>query len=202
MSAPSPDTAGPDDVQAIRRADPAWLSQVLGVRVEGFEAEVIGAGRGFVSTTTRLRLRTDPPGCGPAAVVLKSESANPVFQGLSRQLRAFEREVRFYRELAPPLADQLPRVHGCSDGDDDHWLLMDDLSALRPGDQVRGLSQEEVSAVLRRIARVHACTGRIPGSRSAPGCPRTPSGSRATSPRSCRPSSATTPCAWGTRPWS
>lgn len=176
---PPPDTAGPnagpdaspDDVQEIRRADPAWLTQVLGIRVEGFEEEVIGAGRGFVSTTTRLRLRTDPPGCEPAAVVLKSESANPVFQGLSRQLRAFEREVRFYRELAPPLADQLPRVHGCSDGDDDHWLLMDDLSDLRPGDQVRGLSQEEVGAVLRRIARVHARYWQDPGLQERPWLP-------------------------------
>lgn len=171
MSSPPPDAVGQEPLQGIRRADPAWLSQVLGIRVEGFEADVIGAGRGFVSTTTRLRLRTNPPGCGPVAVVLKSESANPVFQGLSRKLRAFEREVRFYRELAPPLADQLARVHGCSDSDDDHWVLLDDLSDLRPGDQVRGLSHEEVQAVLRRIARVHARYWQDPALTSRPWLP-------------------------------
>jgi hypothetical protein len=46
LSVPPPDSAGPDtaldDVQKIRRADPAWLTQVLGIRVEGFEEEVIG----------------------------------------------------------------------------------------------------------------------------------------------------------------
>lgn len=157
---PAPDPEGPvpagEPLQPIRRADAPWLARVLGVPVVDFSEEVIGAERGFVSSTTRLRLRTDPPGLGPASVVLKSESANPVFQGLSRRLRAFEREVRFYRDLAPPLGSQLPRVHACSAAEGDHWLLMDDLSALRPGDQVRGMAQEEVAAVLRRIAAVHA----------------------------------------------
>lgn len=153
MNAPTSPSAA---ASPIRRADPGFLSTHLSVAVVDFEEEVIGADRGFISTTSRLRLRTEPEGAGPASVVLKSESANPAFRGLARQLRAFEREVRFYRDLAPPVADQLATVYACGDGEQECWLLMEDLSHLRAGDQVRGLAREEVEAVVRRIAAVHA----------------------------------------------
>lgn len=142
--------------EGLRRAEAGWLGEQLGVAVRGFEEEVIGASRGFISTTWRLVLDTDPPGVAPGSVVLKSETSNPQFRAIGRAERAFEREVRFYRDLAPRIDAHLPILYACGDGQQECWLLMEDLCALRPGDQIRGLSQREARAVLQRIAAVHA----------------------------------------------
>jgi hypothetical protein len=140
---------------AIRTPDRDWLSQVLGVSITDLQARVIGESRGFLSSTWQLSLGTDPPGRLPATLVLKSESANPLFQALGRERRSFDREIRFYRELASEVQAHLPRIHGTGSGED-CWLLMEDLSHLRAGDQVRGLRQQEVRAVVRRMAAIHA----------------------------------------------
>lgn len=141
---------------SIRTPDATWLSEVLGTAITSLDARVIGADRGFLSTTWQLTLSSDPPGRCPRSLVLKSESSNPIFQSVGRERRSFDREIRFYRELAPRLSAQLPRLYACGSGDDDCWLLMEDLSHQRPGDQVRGLSHGEVEVVVRRIAAVHA----------------------------------------------
>ena len=142
---------------AIRTPDRDWLAQVLGVVITDLQARVIGESRGFISTTWQLSLSTDPPGRLPPTLVLKSESSNPLFQALGRERRSFDREIRFYRELASEVEAHLPRIHGAGSGSgDDCWLLMEDLSHLRPGDQVRGLRQQEVRAVVRGMAAIHA----------------------------------------------
>lgn len=163
------DAVSPSD--GLRRAEAGWLSEQLGLSVTGFKEEVIGASRGFISTTWRLDLQTDPPGSTPQSVVLKSETSNPQFRQLARDLRAFEREVRFYRDLAPRIDTHLPTIYACGDGQQDCWLLMEDLSALRPGDQVRGLRQREAIAVLRRIAAVHATYWMDPALQAHPWLP-------------------------------
>lgn len=140
---------------AIRTPERQWLSEVLGVCISDLQTRVVGESRGFISTTWQLRLSTDPPGLLPATLVLKSESSNPMFHALGRERRSFEREIRFYRELASSVEAHLPRIHATGAGDD-VWLLMEDLSHLRPGDQVRGLRQQEVRAVVRRMAAIHA----------------------------------------------
>jgi len=119
------------------------------------ESRVIGDSRGFISTTWQLLIATDPPGLLPTSMVLKSESSNPVFQTLGRERRSFEREISFYRELAPLVEANMPRVYGMGTNEDP-WLLMEDLTHLRPGDQVRGLSQSDVRSVVRRMAGIHA----------------------------------------------
>ena len=157
--------------EGLRRAEAGWLADQLGVAVRGFEEEVIGAGRGFISTTWRLVLDTDPPGLAPGSVVLKSETSNPQFRAIGRQERAFEREVSFYRDLAPRIDAHLPTIYACGNGEDDNWLLMEDLSALRAGDQVRGLSQREARAALERIAAVHAAYWMDPQLQAQPWLP-------------------------------
>lgn len=154
-SVPQGLAVGASPAPAIRTPDRDWLSQVMGVAITDLQAQVIGEGRGFISTTWQLTLATDPPGRLPATLVLKSESSNPLFQALGRERRSFEREIRFYHELASAVEAHLPRIHGTGSGDD-CWLLMEDLSHLRPGDQVRGLRQQEVRAVVRRMAAIHA----------------------------------------------
>lgn len=74
---------------------------------------------------------------------------------IASERRSFDREIAFYRDLAPRIPVRLPKVFATGDCNDP-WLLMEDLTGLRAGDQVRGLSQSDVRAVVRQIARLHA----------------------------------------------
>lgn len=146
-------------LRPIRTPDADWLSQVLGTPITALQTEVIGASRGFVSTTWQLALSTDPPGLLPQKLVLKSESRDPEFREIGRQACCFQREINFYRHLAGRVSEGLPTIHATGSGaDGDAWLLMEDLTHLRAGDQVRGMTQRETRAVVRRIAAVHAST--------------------------------------------
>jgi Ser/Thr protein kinase RdoA (MazF antagonist) len=139
----------------IRQPDAAWLAKVLGTDLAINDIKEIGSNRGFLSTTWRLLINATPADSAPASIVLKSQSSNPLFMRLASERRSFDREIAFYRDLAPRAPVRLPQVFATGDADDP-WLLMEDLTELRAGDQVRGLSQNDVRAVVRQIAKLHA----------------------------------------------
>jgi aminoglycoside/choline kinase family phosphotransferase len=148
-SMPDPAAAG------IRRPELVWLSEVLGQTITAMESLEIGASRGFLSTTWRVQLQTDPASALPSSLVLKSESSQPLFQAIARKRNAFAREIAFYQNIAPAIKAPVPRIYAMGNADD-CWLLMEDLIDHRAGDQVRGLSQDEVRAVVRAMASIHA----------------------------------------------
>jgi hypothetical protein len=139
---------------------PAWIETVLRAggglsdqNVVGVTATAIGEGRGNLSQTIRVHLEYDgPTGSGPASVIVKMEPRTGAYADAVQEIKAFEREIGFYRDVAPGIAIRLPRVW-CADG---NVLVMEDLSALEALDQVHGLRHEQVLAAVRAIAVVHA----------------------------------------------
>jgi hypothetical protein len=103
---------GPDELSA------EWLSAALasggaldGARVTGFRVEIIGLGEGFLGTIARLHLEFDPPGAGPASLIGKFPIALAQNKGLGEMAGAYEREIRFYRELAHRIPIPIPRCY-------------------------------------------------------------------------------------------
>ncbi len=139
----------------VRQPDPEWIGNILGTRIRSLEATLLGESRGFQSTTWHLRLDAETPGSCPASVILKSETSDADFQAFSRLNNAFGREVGIYTHITPALENHQPMVYGCQDGETS-WLLLEDLTNLRSGDQVIGLSLEESIASIRRMGRIHA----------------------------------------------
>jgi hypothetical protein len=135
-----------------------WLSQALGQTVLDVTSAPLSEGLGLVSHTWLLHLVAAPGADLPASLILKTESDDPAMRQLARDLEAFETERSFYLHLAPDLAATVPRLQACWQGDADEprWLLLEDLSALRAGNQVRGLSTKETAAALEAMARLHA----------------------------------------------
>jgi hypothetical protein len=146
-----------------------WIDEVLrsaGVvstqRVAGVAVRPIGESQGFLSCMTAVDLTYDGDvGDGgandaPASVVVKLEPAAGAFRDAERDNRAFEREALFYRDVAGQVDVRVPRVYFAHSGDDGSVLVMEDLTRLRCGDQVRGMQHEEVIATVRQIGRVHA----------------------------------------------
>ena len=143
---------------------PEWLTAALadagllraGARVESFEADPIGTGQ--MADTTRFTLTYDEPGSGPVAVVGKFASADDQSRATGLALRAYEIEVRFYREVAARIGARVPLVYVAEVEPETGWftLLMEDITAARQGDQIEACGPEVAASVLDEMAGLHA----------------------------------------------
>jgi thiamine kinase-like enzyme len=143
---------------------PAWLDQVFAAsigpglpKVSGIGIVVIGEEIGFLSQVARIDLTFDGDTADlPDTIVVKMEPDSGEFVSTSKEVRAFEREVLFYKEIAPTLGMRLPRIFFAEATETASLLVMEDLSAMTRFDQVRGLSHDHVLAAVREIAKLHA----------------------------------------------
>ena len=137
--------------------DSDWLSAQLNLEVEALDIEPLGVPQGFVSNTMRLKPR-GASGALPPSLILKIDSDDPVGRDLADRLHSFQREVGFYRALAPQLEPLVPHVYATGNGisDEGRWLLLEDLSAMAVGNQVRGINAMACGQVLEAMAGVHA----------------------------------------------
>jgi hypothetical protein len=126
---------------------PEWLTAALrsggalnAARIVEIAAETIGEGVGFVGDIARLRLSYDEQeACAPATIIAKLPTMEPRRRMMGAAARFFEREIRFYRDIAPGIDVRTPRCHygASSPGDGRHVLLLEDLAPAEPGDQLR-----------------------------------------------------------------
>lgn len=108
-----PIPAQPSDVT------PEWLTAALresGMlslsRVIGMQAQALGVGEGFVGSLARMRLELDRPEPGaPASVIAKFPIEDETSKGIGEAFGAYEREIRFYRELAAQVPIRTPRFY-------------------------------------------------------------------------------------------
>ena len=133
---------------------PAWLSDVLGGDVATVELELIGDGH--VGTSVRLTLTTDDPSL-PASVVAKLPSDDERSLMLAAQVRSYEREVKFYRELAGTVDIRVPHCHHASwdPATNDFVVVLEDMAPAEQGDQIAGCSADRADIAVRELARLH-----------------------------------------------
>ncbi len=150
-----------DDPLAIT---PSWLEGQLrcipsfkDLKVTSVETETIGAATGFLSRIARL---TPSYGANapqaPSTLILKVQTNREGFTDVAERLQAFERELGFYKDFAPDLQARLPRIFGGYAEGGKGWILMEDLSSWSQGDQVFGISHDQVKSTLKTMAAVHA----------------------------------------------
>jgi hypothetical protein len=143
---------------------PEWLTAVLvgsgaldvGAHVVDLSTEPVGTGQ--MADTTRFTITYDQPGAGPASVVGKFASADDQSRATGLALRAYEIEVRFYREVAARVAARVPAVHFADVEPETGWftLILEDIAGARQGDQIAACDVEVASAVLEEMAGLHA----------------------------------------------
>lgn len=123
------------------------------------EVESIGVGFGLLSGQARVHLKYEPnEPSAPSSVVVKMPPTAPDSMAFAETTRACEREIRFYREVAPITPIRVPRMFATvmEPSDEVFILVMEDMGALKPGDQVAGLTRAQVLAAARTIAALHA----------------------------------------------
>lgn len=133
-----------------------WLSVVLGGAVTGFTFERIGTGQ--MSECYRISLTyADSDATGPESVVLKVAATDPSSRQTGLALGLYEREVRFYTDIAPGLSGPVaPCHHAAFDPETGAFdLLLGDAAPAAVGDEIRGATVDEASLAVAQLGRVH-----------------------------------------------
>ena len=151
--------------QAVEEITAEWVGEALRAggapdlpAVTAVRTRVIGAERGFLSLTVRVAIdyASAPADSVPTSLVVKLEPVGANFRDAERRNRVFDREIRFYREVAVRVPLRLPRIYYADASNDGKVLFMEDLCAYRTLDQVHGMSHDQVVATAREAAKLHA----------------------------------------------
>lgn len=138
-----------------------WLTEAIGAgEVSDFTVERIGTGQ--MSECYRIALSYADGRQGPVSVVLKVAATDPMSRGTGHALGLYEREVRFYSEVAPGLAGQsggpIARCYHAAYQPETGFftLLLDDAAPAEVGDEIRGASIADATLALTQLGRLHA----------------------------------------------
>ncbi len=95
---------------------------------------------------------------GPASVVVKIAASDPTSRATGVGLGIYEREVRFYRELAPRVGGPLAECHLAMIDAEEGWftLVLEDVAPAEQGDQIAGCDVEHARLALHELAKIHA----------------------------------------------
>lgn len=102
MTKPNPIPAGPDELTPERMTLMLRESgRLRASKVTGLETEIIGEGEGFMGTIVRLGLSYDREEANaPGTLIGKFPIGSDKNRGLAEGAGLYEREIRFYRDLA------------------------------------------------------------------------------------------------------
>lgn len=133
-----------------------WLTAALGGgRIDDFTVERIGTGQ--MSECYRVGLTYADGQHGPASVVLKVAAADPSSRQTGLAMGLYEREVRFYTDIAPTLDGPVSECHHAAyDPETGVFdLLLGDAAPAVVGDEIGGASVEQATMALTQLGRVH-----------------------------------------------
>lgn len=139
----------------ISEVTPSWLGDVLGSPVRSFDVANVGAGKGMMGDIFRLDLNHgDQPS---TSVVIKFSADREDLRIAAKRAGIFEREVNFYRHIAPSLRCRIPKCFGCwFDSDTAEFaILMEYIDADSSVNQVSGVSLRQARTVVRELAALH-----------------------------------------------
>ena len=131
-----------------------WLSSVLGGEVGPVTAERIGDGH--IGVNVRIAMPDAEPTL-PRSVVVKLPATDDASLTTAAMLRHYERETRFYLELASTVDMRVP---ACLYGD---WtaetnafvLVLEDMAPAAQGDQLTGCTLAQARDAVRELAKLH-----------------------------------------------
>ncbi len=152
--------AGPQELTAD------WLTQALrqtgaitDATVKSFDTTTLGEGAGFMGQLAQVAVRYEGSEAdAPRSLIAKFPSDIPENRDVGNLFRFYERETRFYQEIADEVELRTPRCYySAMDVEaDEYVLLLEDLAPARVGDQLTGCSPDEAELAIRHLAKFHA----------------------------------------------
>jgi hypothetical protein len=143
------------DIATIDNVSTEWLSAALDLPVSEFETERIGTGQ--MSECYRIGLGYAADATGPSSVVLKIAASDPVSRQTGAALGLYEREVRFYADIAPRIDGPIaPCYHASFDSEAGTFaLLLGDAGPAEVGDEIEGTSVDRARLAVSELGRLH-----------------------------------------------
>lgn len=143
---------------------PQWLTDALRVNGRFGDVTVIDVATALVGTgqmcdSVRVDLTYQGgPGDAPASLIAKLPAADPTSRATALVLRSYEKEVRFYQQIADSLPMRTPEVyHADIDVETASFvLLLEDCSPARQGDQLEGCDAETARRAVAELPGLHA----------------------------------------------
>jgi hypothetical protein len=148
-----------------------WMTDALrgsgvigeGVTVNSVLVDAGAVGVGSMGEVATVGVVYDgDAGGAPTSLIAKFPTSSPDIRAMMQPTRIYEREHRFYRELADESPVRTPRIFHitCTVApeahDEEYLLLIEDLGRLTLGDQVAGVTPEQARAALVGLAAHHA----------------------------------------------
>jgi hypothetical protein len=131
-----------------------WLASVLGGDVGPITTQRIGDGH--IGVNVRIAM-PDAQADLPRSVVVKLPATDETSLTTAAMLRHYERETRFYTELAATVDMRVPT---CFHGDwtpetNDFVLVLEDMAPAVQGDQLTGCALDQARDAVRELAKLH-----------------------------------------------
>lgn len=137
-----------------------WLAGALDLPIASIHKEPIGVGVGLLGELLRVTLtfKGDKPEDAPDTVVVKMPTHAAANKAIGMAFRFYERELRFFEEIAPTARVKVPTVlHSAMDIESERFVLvLEDLSHLELADQVAGMTVDQAIQAVQAIAPFHA----------------------------------------------
>lgn len=147
----------PRDISGITTE---WLNAVLGQLGEIVDSRASGLGAeetGFLSTMAKAELTwASSDETLPSTIVIKIPPPPGEFHEISENMHAFQREARFYKEIAPGIETRVPHIFHASATHGEEVIIMEDLSWMTPCDQIKGMSHEWICKTVAEIGTLQA----------------------------------------------
>jgi len=131
-----------------------WLSSVLGGDVGPVTSQHIGDGH--IGVNVRIAMPDADAGL-PRSVVVKLPATDETSLTTAAMLRHYERETRFYTELASTVDMRVPAcLHGEWTATTNAFVLvLEDMAPATQGDQLTGCSLDQARDAVRELATLH-----------------------------------------------
>jgi aminoglycoside/choline kinase family phosphotransferase len=153
-------------IPAIADLSAEWFTDLLrrtgdldgDTAVVGVHMETIGEGASMMSALARARLTFDAVTGAPGSLIVKVPTTDEHRLFIAVNTKFYEREVRFYGELAGDLPVAVPR---CLFAEIDpatsrFLLILEDVGHLRQVDQVEGCGWDDAVTAVQALADFHA----------------------------------------------
>ncbi len=135
-----------------------WLAAAIGAgTITDFSVERIGTGQMSECYRVQLTYADGRPGSpGPDSVVLKVAATDPMSRQTGGSLGLYEREVCFYRDIAPRLHGPVaPCYHAAFDPSAGIFdVLLGDANPAVVGDEIRGATIAQAQLAVTELARL------------------------------------------------
>mgnify|MGYP003321870719 FL=1 len=128
-----------------------WLSSALGRPIESFEMHPIGGGKGNLGDLVLVSLENGEQ------VVAKFAANRQEALNAAKRSGLFEREIKFYHELAPKLDLRLPKLFASSYDPSSAYfiMLLEYLEPVKDSDSISGIGVEHTRQVLEELSKLH-----------------------------------------------